>query len=142
MSQHAAPQAAPQTSPEPTGWTGWIGFAAVLLMIGGGLNALYGLLLLLDPNYVFWNANGAVVVNTTTWGWIQMIVGVLVLLCGIGLFSGNMLARTFGVIFAAISLVANFFFIPVFPFWALTIIVIDALIIWAIMVHGREMKSV
>jgi hypothetical protein len=56
-------------------------------------------------------------------------------------FSGNILARTVAVILASISLLANFFFIPVYPLWALTVIIIDALVIWALTAHGGEMRE-
>jgi hypothetical protein len=64
-----------------------------------------------------------------------------VLLSGIGLFSGNIIARAVAVIVASISLLVNFFFIPVYPLWALTVIVIDVLVIWAVTAHGREMRE-
>ena len=64
------------------------------------------------------------------------------LLSGIGLFSGNFLARTVAVIVASVSLIANFFFIPAYPIWALIVVTIDVLVIWALTAHGREMRSV
>ena len=65
----------------------------------------------------------------------------MVLLSGIGVFSGNVLARTVGVIAASVSLIANFFFIPAYPLWALTVITIDLLVIWALTAHGKEMRE-
>jgi hypothetical protein len=56
--------------------------------------------------------------------------------------SGNILARTVGVLVAAGSLIGNFLFIPVYPVWALTVILLDVLVIWALTVHGREMRAV
>ena len=142
MSQdtYSTPRADPAAP--STGWTGWIVFAAVMLMIGGTLNAFYGLVALFNDEWVVWGQEAALFVDVTGWGWLHVIVGGLVVLCGIGLLSGNMVARAVGVIIASISLIVNFFFIPVAPFWALTVIVIDALVIWAITVHGKEMKSV
>lgn len=125
-----------------TGWTGWITFAGIMLMIGGSLQAFYGLLALFNDEWVVWGKEGALFVDLTTWGWVHLLWGVLVVLCGLGLFTGNMAARIGGVIAASVSMIVNFFFVPVYPFWALTVIVIDALVIWAITVHGREMKSV
>ena len=61
-------------------------------------------------------------------GWVHLIVGLVMLLAGIGVFSGNFLARTVGVIVAALSLIANFFFIPAYPLWALIVITIDVLV--------------
>jgi hypothetical protein len=68
-------------------------------------------------------------------------VGAVVLISGLGLFSGNILARTIAVVVASISLLVNFFFIPVYPLWAITVIVIDLLVIWAVTAHGREMRE-
>ena len=129
---------------ERTGWTGWIAFASVMMIIGGGLNLIYGFVAVFNDNWVGWNreTSSAVVVDLTTWGWIQVIAGILVVIAGIGVLSGNILARTVGVILAGLSMFANFFFIPVYPVWALTIIAIDALVIWALTAHGREMREV
>ena len=74
-------------------------------------------------------------------GWVHLIVGLVMLLAGIGVFSGNFLARTVGVIVAALSLIANFFFIPAYPLWALIVITIDVLVIWALTAHGKEMRQ-
>jgi hypothetical protein len=125
----------------PTGWTGWIGFAGVMMIIGGMLNALYGFIAVINDEWVVWGNRTAVYLDITQWGWVHMIMGLVVLLCGIGLFSGNILARTVGVIVASLSLIANFFFLPAYPLWAMTIIVIDALVIWALIVHGHELRD-
>jgi hypothetical protein len=128
---------------EPTGWVGWIAFAATMMIIGGALNMLYGLVAVVNDTWVGWNqvTRNAVVVDLTAWGWVHLAAGLCLLLAGIGVLSGNILARTVGVIVAAISLIVNFFFIPVYPLWALTVMVLDALVIWALTAHGREMKT-
>jgi len=127
---------------EPTGWTGWISFAAIMMIIGGSLNALYGVIAAVDDEWVVFTNRADVYLDVSQWGWAHIIMGVIVLLAGIGLFSGNIVARTVAVIVASISLLVNFFFIPVYPFWALTVIIIDALVIWALTAHGREMRKV
>lgn len=126
-----------------SGWTGWIAFASVMMIIGGTLNLIYGLVALLNDTWVGWNAatSTAVLLDITEWGWVHVLVGALLILAGLGVMSGNILARTVGVIVAGLSLMANFFFLPVYPIWAITIIVIDVLVIWALTAHGREMKA-
>jgi hypothetical protein len=124
-----------------TGWTGWIGFAGVMMILGGILNAFYGFVAIVNDEWVVWGNRTSVYLDISQWGWVHLVVGLVVLLCGIGLFSGNVLARTVGVIIAAVSLISNFFFMPAYPFWAITVIVIDVLVIWALTVHGREMRS-
>ena len=127
---------------EPTGWTGWITFAGVMLIIGGSVNLLYGIVAAVNDDWVVWTNSGAVYLDLSEWGWVHIILGGIVLLSGIGVFSGNIVARTVGVIVASISLLVNFFFIPAFPLWAITVIVIDMLVIWALTAHGREMRQV
>lgn len=129
---------------EPTGWTGWIAFAGIMMLIGGSIAFLQGLVAAVNDTWVGWNAatSNAIVVDLTAWGWVHMIVGVIVFLAGIGVFTGNILARTVGVIIASISLIVNFMWLPAYPLWAIIVITIDALVIWALTAHGREMKQI
>jgi hypothetical protein len=128
---------------EPTGWTGWIVFASVMMIIGGGLQAFYGLVALLNDTWVGWNptTSNAVLVDLTAWGWAHLIIGTILVLSGIGVLTGNLLARTVGVVVAGIALAANFFTIPVYPLWSISVMVIAVLVIWALTAHGREMRS-
>lgn len=125
---------------ERTGWTGWIIFAGVMLMIGGSLNLFYGIIAAVNDEWVVFTNRADVYLDVSEWGWVHIILGAVVFLAGIGVFSGNILARIVGVIVASISLLANFFFIPVYPLWALIVITIDVLVIWALTAHGREMR--
>jgi hypothetical protein len=132
---------APTGLDEPTGWTGWIAFAGIMLIIGGSLNLLYGIIAAVNDEWVVWTNRADVYLDLTEWGWAHIILGSIALLAGIGLFSGNILARTVAVIVAGVSMIVNFFFIPVYPIWALTVITIDVLVIWAVTAHGREMRQ-
>ena len=126
---------------ELTGWTCWIYFAGTMLLIGGTLSIIYGFIALFNDNWVVFGNTNAVFLDLTGWGWLHVIIGALVVLAGFGLFAGNILARTLGVIVAAVSMIANFLWLPVYPFWAIIIIVIDALVIWALIVHGGELRA-
>ena len=126
---------------ERTGWTGWITFAGVMMIIGGALNLFYGIIAAVNDTWVVWTNRADVVLDVSQWGWVHIILGAIVLLSGVGVFSGNILARTVGVIVASVSLVVNFFFIPVYPIWSLIVITIDVLVIWALTAHGREMRE-
>jgi hypothetical protein len=130
------------SSDEPTGWTGWIAFAGVMMIIGGCLNLFYGIVAAVNDEWVVWTNRAAVYLDVSEWGWVHIVLGTIVLLAGIGVFSGNILARIVGVVVAALSLLANFLFIPAYPLWALTVITIDVLVIWALTAHGREMRQV
>jgi hypothetical protein len=125
---------------ERTGWTGWITFAGVMMIIGGSLNLLYGIVAAVNDEWVVWTNRADIYLDMSEWGWVHIVLGAIVLLAGIGVFSGNVLARIVGVIVASLSLLANFFFIPAYPLWAITVIVIDVLVIWALTAHGGEMR--
>jgi hypothetical protein len=127
---------------QPTAWTGWISFAGVMMIIGGGLNLFYGIVAAVNDEWVVFTNRSNVYLDISEWGWVHIIMGAIVLLAGIGVFSGNILARIVGVIVASISLIVNFFFIPVYPLWSLTVIVLDVLVIWALTAHGREVRQV
>ena len=125
-----------------TGWTGWIAFAGVMMMIAGGLNLFYGIVAAVNDEWVVWTNRGNVYLDVSQWGWVHIILGAVVLLSGIGVFSGNILARTVGVIVASLSLIANFFFLPAYPLWSLVVITLNVLVIWALTAHGGEMRKV
>jgi hypothetical protein len=55
-----------------------------------------------------------VYLDLSTWGWIHLVLGVVVVICGFGVFTGNVLARAVAVILAGLSMLANFLFIPVY----------------------------
>jgi hypothetical protein len=127
---------------ETTGWGGWISFAGVIMIIAGVLNFIYGLIAAVNDDWVVFGHRANVAIDLTTWGWIHMAVGVVVALAGAFLFTGNILARTVGVLVASASLVANFLWLPVYPIWSLIVITMDVLVIWALIAHGSEMKRV
>jgi hypothetical protein len=124
---------------ERSGWAvGWTGFAAFMMLMIGTFHAIAGLAGILEdevyvatPKYIF-------EFDATAWGWIHLILGIVVVLAGFGLFSGAVWARTVGVILAVLSAIANFAFIPWYPLWSITIIAVDVAVIWALTAHGRD----
>lgn len=127
---------------ERTGWTGWVVFAGVLMVIAGAVWAIQGLIAVFKNDLVIFGTEGALFLNVTGWGWVHMILGVLLLLCGFLVLQGNMFGRTIAVILAILSIIVNFVWLPVYPVWAIVIITLDVFIIYAVTVHGRELKSV
>jgi len=80
--------------------------------------------------------------DATTWGWVQIILGVIDVVAGIGLLSGAVWARILGVAIAAASIRANFVWLPYYPLWAVLIITFDVFVIWALTAHGWDVTSV
>ena len=144
MTQYAEPDhsAAPPLYTERTGWTGWIGFAGFMMIMLGCFHAIQGLVALFDDKkFLIADSGLTVSVDYTAWGWIHLIGGIVILLAGISLFAGRMWARIVGVVLAFISAIANIAFLSAYPIWSAIMIVLDVLIIWALTVHGAEMKK-
>jgi hypothetical protein len=83
------------------------------------------------PNYVF-------KLDVTAWGWIHLLLGILIFAAGLGLFAGQVWARVVGVGLALLSAIATFGFIPYYPFWSVLIIALAIGVIWALTAHGRD----
>jgi hypothetical protein len=113
------------------------------MIILGCFHAIAGLVALFDDQKFLVTDSGLVVsVDYTAWGWVHLIGGVIVALAGIALFAGQMWARVVGVLAASISAIVNISFLAAYPIWSAIMIALDILIIWAITVHGSEMKQV
>jgi hypothetical protein len=132
----------PDTGPRASAWTGWVVFAAVLLIMSGLFQLVQGLVALFDDGYYVVGSDGlAVPVDYTVWGVVQLMVGTLACLIGIGLPAGNLVARGAAVVLAGFSAVANLAFLPAAPVWALMLIALDVVVIYAVVVHGGELES-
>ena len=132
---------APATDQESAVGGGWVFFAAIMMVIGGILGAIQGLSAIIKSGFYAVPPNYFISVNAKGWGWTHLILGVVVCLAGFALLRGAMWARILGIIIAGISLIANFTFIPVYPLWALLIIAIDLMVIWALAAHGRVLAQ-
>jgi hypothetical protein len=127
---------------EPPGWAmGFIVFAAVMMMMAGVFQALAGLAAIFENEFYVAARNYLYEVDVTAWGWIHLILGVVVALAGFALLSGATWARVVGITLAALSAIANFLFIPYYPFWSLLIIALDVFIIWALAVYGGRVRT-
>ncbi|HET6395058.1 MAG TPA: hypothetical protein VFG13_19680 [Blastococcus sp.] len=128
--------------PDPTGWTGWIVFASFMMILVGSFQAIQGLVALFDDGFYLVRESGLVVdVNYNVWGTVHLVLGIVLLLSGVGVMAGNLAARTVGVILAGLSALANMAFIGAYPVWSLIIITVDILVIYALIVHGRELRD-
>ena len=124
-----------------TGWTGWILFASIVMLIAGTLNAIYGLVGIVNDEWVVWGNRGAVYFDITAWGWVHLILGLVLIAAGIGIMSGVMVARIVAIIVVAISMIVNFVAIPIYPLWSIVVLTMEFFVLWALIVHGRELKS-
>ena len=125
--------------PEPSGWaTGLILFAGVMMIMSGGFQALTGLVALFENEFYVTTPNYFLQFDATSWGWIHLLLGLVVLCAGFAVLSNQTWGRVVGIILAVISALANFAFIPYYPFWSMMIIALDVFIIWALASQGRD----
>lgn len=117
---------------------GWTMFAGIMMMLIGFFHGLAGLSGIIQDDFYAVLPNYVLKFDVTTWGWIHLIGGIVIVLAGFGVFSGAVWARTVGVILAAVSALVSFAWIPLYPIWSIVLIAIDVTVIWALTVHGRD----
>jgi hypothetical protein len=139
----SAPRPAAHAPTRTTGWVGWIIFAGVAMIVLGAFQIIEGLVAVFQRSYYLVSSNNLLVhVNYSTWGWVHFGIGVAIVLVGFGIMTGAMWARVLGIAFAVISAIVNLAFIAAYPVWGIIIIALDVIVIYALAVHGREMKYV
>jgi hypothetical protein len=127
--------------PAQTGWVGWVVFAGILLVLLGSFHIIEGLVAIFRDEVFVATRSGLVVnVDYTAWGWTHLIGGAVLILVGACLLAGQMWARIVAVVVAGLSALANLAFLPAYPVWSALMIGLDVLVIWAVTVHGSELK--
>jgi hypothetical protein len=143
MTDYADPTADSTDSryPRASPWVGWIGFAAVIMIMLGTFHVIQGLVALFKDEYFLVGPNGlALNLDFTAWGWAHVIGGVIVFLAGICVLAGQMWARTVGVFVALVSAVTNLAFLAAYPLWSTIMIALAVVVIMALTVHGSDIK--
>ena len=121
---------------------GWLSFAAIMLGLAGTWNFIDGILAI-GRSHVYGPNASYVFSDLRTWGWIIMLLGVLEVLAAFAIFTGSEFARWFGIVAAGLNAIGQLAFIPVYPFWAITMFAVDVLIIYALAVYGgRRLRAI
>lgn len=125
-----------------TGWAGWGVFAAVVLLIAGVIDAFHGLQALIGPDTAFFLGEaGLFSINIQGWGWWHLISGALLIIVAIALLGGATWARVVAIILVALNAIGQLTLIAVQPWLSLAVLALDVLVIYALTVHGRELKA-
>ena len=121
---------------------GWIVFAWLMLLIAGVMSIIDGIVALSRSS--FFDSYGAhyVASNLTTWGWVAIIIGILMVIAAGSVIRGGSFGRWFGILAGSVSLVLWGFWIPIVPFWALMIMFLDLLVIYGLVVYGGQHERV
>jgi hypothetical protein len=122
-----------QSEEQVSGWAmGGLVFAASMLVLAGVFQALAGLVAIFNDEFYVVARNYTFDLDVTVWGWLHLIIGAAVLATGFGLFARKSWAGVAAIVLAMLSALANFFFIPYYPIWALVVIGLDVWVIWAL----------
>jgi len=116
--------------------------AAIILIIGGVCHGMQGVVGLATNEFYVATHRWIFQFDVTTWGWIHLVVGLIAVLAGFGLFTGAVWARTVAILVAGVSILVNFTWLPYYPVWAVLIIAFDVFVIWALTAHGRDITAV
>ena len=111
-------------------------FAATMMIVGGIFQIFQGLAAVVTDEFFVTLPDYVVRMDVSTWGWIHLVLGALIVIGGFFLFSGSRGAAVFALVLAVASAIGNFAFIPYYPFWTVLLIAVDVYIIWAIARSG------
>lgn len=112
--------------------TGWTAFAAILMIFGGAMAIFQGIAAIAKDDVFVTTRNYVFQFNLTGWGWIHLILGIVIVLAGCALFTGALWARVVGIVLAGLGALANFIWLPHYPLWSIVLIALDVFIIWAL----------
>jgi len=119
---------------------GWIGFAGIVLLIMGGIDFFQGLIALFEDEYYLVTQSGFLVVDLTTWGWIMLVWGVLLVLTGFALITGQSWARWSAIVVVSLNVFAQLGFLgnSNYPLWALTALALNVIVLYALTARWNE----
>lgn len=131
------------TRSEPSGWaTGLASFAGFMLILVGSFQFFEGLAAIIKDQFYVIGPNYAYNLDVTAWGWIHLIWGAIVVGAGFGVLAGKLWARLVGIVVATLAAIAQFFYIPYYPIWAVLIIALCIACIWALSVYNTSDDAV
>lgn len=129
MSSAAAPYGAEERG------TGWILFAGIMFMVSATLNVIWGIAAVSNSHFFVANAQ-YILSDLNTWGWVAIGFGVLEGFACLSIWRGGTFGRWFGIIAAGLAIPVAMMSIPAYPFWALTLVAIDVLVIYGLAAYG------
>jgi hypothetical protein len=130
--------ATPDRIRETRGPTGWVVFAGSMMVIVGFLNFFYGLAAIVNDQVVVVGGHGAIIADLTAWGWVTLLLSLVLIATGFGLFSGATWARAAGIVIVTINAIEQVWIFPAAPLWAFIVILLDVIIIYNLTVRWSE----
>jgi hypothetical protein len=136
-----APQIIITPEPAMSGWVGWIWFGVAIMAMVGIFDVIAGLVAIFDDNFLVGAAGKLYVFDSTAWGWTTLAIGVLVLCSAYAVTRGAVWGRVVAVAMATLNAVAQLSIIRAYPVWGLLVILLDVFVIYALIVHGGELRE-
>jgi hypothetical protein len=126
-----------------TAWTGWVGFAAIMAMIIGSLDFFEGLIAIIRKQYYAVTPEHIIVVNTTTWGWVTLLWGIVVFCAGLGLAAKAGWARWFTIIVVTLNLIGQLGWLgsSQYPLWSLTLVALQIVVLFALTARWGQVEG-
>ncbi|MFK0044212.1 hypothetical protein ACIQU4_08905 [Streptomyces sp. NPDC090741] len=129
---------------DPSPWhgptSGTTVLAAALMIFGGAMAVFEGIAALAKDDLFLATRHYVFEFNLTGWGWVHLILGILIVLAGCAVLTGALWARFFGVFVAGLGAIANFLWIPYYPVWATVLVAVNLFIVWALC-HGMHQEA-
>jgi len=121
---------------------GWIGFAGLLMILLGGLAFFQGLIAVIEDDYYVVTRSGFLVFDLTGWGWIMMIWGIILVLVGLALISGQSWARWVSIVLVGVNVFGQLGFLgnSSYPLWTLMVLTLDIIVLYALIVRWDESR--
>ena len=128
----------------PRAWSGWIGFAGLMMMIIGAIDFFQGLIAVIRKEYYAFTPQGLIIFNVTTWGWLAIILGIIVFLVGLGLAGGAGWARWVAIILIAVNLLGTLGWLgnSSTPVWSLTLVALQIIVLFALTARWKDAEAV
>lgn len=116
-------------------------FAAILLLIAGSLNVIYGIAAISEAHFFTDTGSHYVFSSLNTWGWITVILGVIELTGGISLLSGNAYGRVIGIVAASLGAIGALLAVAgAYPFWSLGVFALCVIVLHGLVVYGQPVQ--
>jgi len=112
------------------------------MIVVGTMSAINGLIALLDDEVYVVTKEHIVAFDFTTWGWIHLILGIVIVFAAFSLLSGAVWARIVAAILAGMSIISQVGTIEAYPFWSIAIIAIDMAVIFAVCTMGKADEEI
>ena len=124
-------------------WNGWVGFAALLALIIGMIDFVMGLVAIIRGEYYAIHGDQLIIFDTTTWGWITLLIGIAIVLVGLMLANGSSFARWLTIAIVSVNLLSNLGWLgnTAYPLWSLTLVALQIIVLFALTVRWNSAGS-